>query len=122
MNNKYKLAEDINLKVNTSVTYCSDAKQYNVPEFWTEAGKFGDCEDYTLLKRDLLLKENWPANKLFIACCWVETGGYLCVLMVDTNKGIFILDNRYNWPTPPTQLPYTWDKCEREGIWCELSF
>lgn len=122
MNNMYKLAEDINFKVNASVTYCSDIKQYNMPEFWIEAGKFGDCEDYALLKRALLLKANWPTDKLFLTCCWCEDNQYHCVLMVDTNKGIFILDNRYQWPMIPTQLPYTWDKCEQEGNWCVLSF
>lgn len=122
MCNMYKLAEDINFKVNNEVTYCSDIKQYNIPEFWIEAGKFGDCEDYALLKRNLLLKANWPKDKLFLTCCWDETNSYHCVLMVDTDKGVFILDNRYPWPTMPTQLPYTWDKCEKEGLWCELSF
>lgn len=85
MNNMYKLAEDINFKVNASVTYCSDIKQYNMPEFWIEANSFGDCEDYALLKRALLLKANWPKDKLFLTCCWDETNQYHCVLMVDTN-------------------------------------
>lgn len=55
--NNYSLAERINLQVNASVSYKTDLEQYGVPEFWTEAGTFGDCEDYALLKRAYLLEQ-----------------------------------------------------------------
>lgn len=120
--NNYALAERINSDVNARVTYKSDLQQFGVPEFWQEAGRFGDCEDYALLKRALLLKSGWPQDKLFLSCCWVETGEYHCVLIVDTDKGFFVLDNRYQWPMPPKSLPYKWDKALKGKSWCELSF
>ena len=46
MTNSYKLASRINSDVNASVKYKTDLGQYGVPEFWTVAGKYGDCEDY----------------------------------------------------------------------------
>jgi predicted transglutaminase-like cysteine proteinase len=120
--NSYSLAARINSDVNARVTYSTDLQQFGVPEFWQEAGKFGDCEDYALLKRALLLKDGWPHDKLFLACCWVETGEYHCVLIVDTDKGFFVLDNRYQWLMQPKPLPYHWDKALKGGEWCELSF
>ena len=52
-----------------------------------------------------LIKENTTA--------W-EPGVYHCVLLVDTDKGFYILDNRYVWPMTPKSLPYKWDKALRE--------
>lgn len=121
--NNYNVAQRINSQVNASVTYKTDLAQFEVPEFWQEAGKFGDCEDYALLKRALLLEQGWSSDKLNLCCCWVETGGYHCVLLVDTDKGFYILDNRYDWPMTPKSLPYKWDKAlQEDGKWYELSF
>lgn len=124
MTNSYKLAERINSDVNASVTWMSDSEQFGVPEFWTEAGKFGDCEDYALLKRQVLLKSGFERKDLHLACCWNETGDYHCVLLCNTDKGWFVLDNRYTWPMPPKSLPYKWDKAldEVDGKWYVLSF
>ncbi len=68
MTNSYKLAERINSDVNASVSYKTDLEQYSKPEYWVEAGTFGDCEDYALLKRALLLNAGWPQDKQFLAC------------------------------------------------------
>lgn len=120
---KYQLANGINSQVNNAVTYKTDLNQYSKPEHWCTAGKFGDCEDYALLKRAYLLEQGANPDDLYLACCWVETGGYHCVLLVDTDKGFYILDNRYAWPMTPKSLPYKWDKALREdGKWYELSF
>jgi len=124
MTNSYKLAERINSQVNASVTWMSDSEQFGVPEFWVEANTFGDCEDYALLKRESLLKAGFDRKDLHLACCWDETGAYHCVLLCNTDKGWFVLDNRYTWPMPPKSLPYKWDKAldEVDGKWYELSF
>jgi len=89
--NSYSIAERINSDVNASVTYKTDLEQYAKPEFWTEAGKFGDCEDYALLKRAYLLEQGWPIDKLNLCCCWCnhlrKTGnrfkGWLCYWGID---------------------------------------
>lgn len=124
MMNSYKIVERINLDVNALVTYKTDSQQFCVPEFWTEAGKFGDCEDYALLKRQLLLDAGFARKDLHLACCWCETGEYHAVLLCNTSKGWFVLDNRYTWPMSPKSLPYKWDKAldEVDGKWYVLSF
>jgi predicted transglutaminase-like cysteine proteinase len=54
---------------------------------------------------------------------WLEPGEYHAVLLCNTSKGWFVLDNRYNWPMTPKSLPYRWDKAldEVDGKWYEFS-
>jgi predicted transglutaminase-like cysteine proteinase len=122
--NSYSLAERINSQVNASVSYKTDLEQYSTPEFWNEAGKFGDCEDYALLKRAYLLEQGFNRADLHLSTCWDETDTYHCVLLANTDKGWFVLDNRYPFPMPPKSLLYRWDKAlnEETGKWYELSF
>lgn len=123
--NSYSLAERINSQVNESVQYKTDLEQYSKPEFWVEADTFGDCEDYALLKRAYLLEQGFERKNLHLACCLCENNlGYHCVLLANTDKGWFVLDNRYTWPMTPKALPYKWDKAldEVDGKWYELSF
>lgn len=124
MTNSYKLAERINSDVNASVKYKTDLEQYSTPEFWVEADTLGDCEDYALLKRQVLLKSDFRPKDLHLACCWVETGEYHCVLLCRTDKGWFVLDNRHALPMIPKSLKYAWDKAldEVDGKWYALSF
>jgi predicted transglutaminase-like cysteine proteinase len=126
--NSYSLAERINSDVNARVTYKSDLEQFGVPEFWQEAGKFGDCEDYALLKRELLKKQGFDAEKIHLATCWINvkainTGH--CVLIVETEKGQFILDNNLKDPVPlnfqTADYKYLWNIIERGGKWYEFS-
>ena len=65
--NNYNIAERINSDVNARVTYKSDLQQFDTPEFWKEAGAFGDCEDYALLKRHRLIESGF-AHKDEIGC------------------------------------------------------
>ena len=123
MMNSYSIVESINSKVNASVQYKTDLEQYSTPDYWVEAGMFGDCEDYVFCKCELLLNAGFERKDLHLACCWVETGDYHAVLLCNTSKGWFVLDNRYTWPMTPKSLPYRWDKALREdGKWYAISF
>ena len=126
--NSYSIAERINSQVNASVSYKTDLEQYDKPEFWVEANTFGDCEDYALLKRAYLLEQGFDADKIHLATCWinvraVDTGH--CVLIVETDKGQFILDNNLKDPVPlnfqTVDYRYIWNIIERGGKWYEFS-
>ena len=126
--NNYNAAQRINSQVNASVTYKTDLAQFEVPEFWQEAGKFGDCEDYALLKRALLKEQGFDAEKIHLATCWInvkadDTGH--CVLIVETDKGQFVLDNNLKDPVPlnfeAVGYKYLWNIIERGGKWYEFS-
>ena len=124
MTNSYKIAERINSDVNASVTYKTDLEQYSRPEFWCEARSgFDDC-DVTIFCALNHVTTNFARKDLHLACCWCETGEYHAVLLCNTSKGWFVLDNRYTWPMSPKSLPYRWDKAldEVDGKWYELSF
>ncbi len=121
MNNKYCVAESINSKVNAETTYSTDADNYGEMEYWTEALNKGDCEDYALKKRAMLLEMGWGLDSLLLCTCKTETGEGHCVLWVDTDKGGYILDNRYHWPMSPSALPYEWQYIMKGGKWHELS-
>ena len=120
MTNSYKLAERINNTVNTSVTYKTDLEQYSKPDNWCLPSDFGDCEDYALLKRKLLLEQGWQNDKLGLCVCYTQSGEGHCVLWVDTDKGSFILDNNYAFPVKPSELPYRWESMLCDGVWQQL--
>jgi len=119
--NKYDVAAKIHRDVNKSVEYKKDLEQYSLPDYWTIAGKYGDCEDYALLKRARLLEIGWDSDKLGLCICFTETNEGHCVLYVNTDKGAFILDNRYSNPATPSLLPYKWDSMLCNGKWYQLS-
>ena len=112
----WKTITNINRQVNFAIEYLSDQENYGVSDYWTipKNGK-GDCDDYTCMKQDLLNQKGIPS---FIATCWVEIGGYHAVLLVDTDRGTFVLDNRQKAVWGYDDLPYKWHKRECEdGQW-----
>jgi predicted transglutaminase-like cysteine proteinase len=54
----------------------------------------GDCEDYVLLKRRMLMQAGWPRQALLITVVRDKQGDGHAVLTVKTDKGEFILDNQ----------------------------
>ena len=119
--NKYEVAESIHRKANFDTQYISDQLQYGVPEFWTIARQFGDCEDYALLKRKMLIDAGFDRDKIHLCTCYVGGQGH-CVLLVETDKGNYILDNNQSEPVQPNFLSYKWDKIQKGDKWYELSF
>ena len=118
--NSYAIALQVHNKVNSETSYRSDLLQYGVSEFWIVADKFGDCEDYALAKRNALLNAGWPKDKLGLCVCYTASNEGHCVLWVDTDKGSFILDNNYDFPMKPSELPYRWESMLCDGVWQQL--
>ena len=127
--NSYSIVESINRKVNASVSYMSDSEQFGVPECWSEARSgFDDCDGYALLKRAMLKEQGFDEDKIHIATCWInvkadDTGH--CVLIVETDKGQFVLDNNLKDPVSlnfqAADYKYIWNIIERGGKWYEFS-
>jgi predicted transglutaminase-like cysteine proteinase len=55
---------------------------------------YGDCEDYVLLKRRMLMQAGWPRQALLITVVRDHNDEGHAVLTVKTDKGEFILDNQ----------------------------
>jgi predicted transglutaminase-like cysteine proteinase len=85
----------INRHVNKSIKPMTDLEHWGTVERWSYPDDgIGDCEDYVLLKRRLLLQAGWPREALLITVVRDKRGDGHAVLTVRTNKGEFILDNQ----------------------------
>ncbi len=83
---------DINASVNRSIRP-TDERQGDV---WQVNVKAGDCEDFALTKRDHLIAMGWSSKALRIAVTKTPAGKGHAVLVVKTDRGDLVLDNRTN--------------------------
>jgi predicted transglutaminase-like cysteine proteinase len=85
----------VNREVNRAIKPETDIEHYGIEDYWTlpRDGK-GDCEDYALLKRHILLAMGWPSSALLMTVVRIENGEGHAVLSAKTRSGDFILDNR----------------------------
>jgi predicted transglutaminase-like cysteine proteinase len=85
----------VNLWVNTHIKPMTDLEHYGVVEKWAYPDDgYGDCEDYVLLKRRMLMQAGWPREALLITVVRDKNGDGHAVLTVKTDKGEFVLDNQ----------------------------
>lgn len=85
----------VNDRVNEAVIPVTDADLYGRVEVWAfPTGGKGDCEDYVLMKRRMLMDAGWPASALLITVVRDRKGDGHAVLMVKTDRGDFVLDNQ----------------------------
>lgn len=86
--------DEINRRVNIVIAPATDQELYGIAEHWTLPVDRGDCEDYALLKRQILLQRGWPSSALLMTVVRDERGDGHAVLTVRTTQGDFILDNK----------------------------
>jgi predicted transglutaminase-like cysteine proteinase len=85
---------DVNNLVNTMVTPRTDQEIWGIEERWSyPVNGIGDCEDYVLEKRRLLMKAGMPAGNLMITVVRQPNGDGHAVLTARTSLGDFVLDN-----------------------------
>ena len=85
----------INDLVNDKIKPVTDLEHWGVAERWNYPDDgYGDCEDYVLLKRRMLMQAGWPRQALLITVVRDKQGDGHAVLTVKTDKGEFILDNQ----------------------------
>lgn len=97
----------VNRQVNAEIKPMTDREQYGVEDFWTlpRSGK-GDCEDYALLKRQILIRAGWPASALLMTVVFDERNEGHAVLTARTADGDFILDNKVDTIKLWSKTPY----------------
>jgi predicted transglutaminase-like cysteine proteinase len=89
--------KEINRAVNRSVRPMTDMQHWGVEDHWDLAEDgYGDCEDYQLLKRKLLVDAGVPRRALLMTVAWDSDHQGHALLMVRTNVGDLILDNERN--------------------------
>jgi predicted transglutaminase-like cysteine proteinase len=85
----------INTWVNENVKPMTDMDHWGVVEKWSYPDDgYGDCEDYALLKRRMLMEAGWPREALLMTVVREKYGNGHAVLTVKTDKGEFVLDNQ----------------------------
>lgn len=98
--------DDVNRRVNKAIAPATDLEVYGVNEYWTMPRTRGDCEDYALLKRHILIKKGWPVSSLLMTVVRDEKGEGHAVLTARTVQGDFILDNKTDGVHVWSQTPY----------------
>lgn len=93
---KWAAVNSVNAKVNRSIKPVSDMESRGVPEYWANGGSQGDCEDYALKKRSLLLSRGFKPSQLPLVKTRLPHGEAHIVLVVRTTDGDFVLDNLRN--------------------------
>ena len=91
----WKDLQRINLWVNTNVKPMTDMDHWGVVERWNYPDDgYGDCEDYVLQKRKMLMQAGWPREALLMTVVRDQHGDGHAILTVKTDKGEYILDNQ----------------------------
>ena len=85
----------VNAWANNAIKPMTDLDHWGVVEKWSYPDDgYGDCEDYVLLKRRMLLQAGWPREALLITVVRDKKGDGHSVLTVKTDRGEYILDNQ----------------------------
>jgi predicted transglutaminase-like cysteine proteinase len=121
---KFRELDQVNTAVNTSIQPVTDLELYGKVEVWTyPTNKKGDCEDYVLLKRRILMERGWPESTLLITVVRDEDNEGHAVLTVRTDKGDFVLDNKRRDIVRFADTAYTYIKRQSERnplVWISL--
>lgn len=111
----WKTIVALNGRVNREIEAVIDQDHWGVVDRWDlpEDGK-GDCEDYALLKRKRLVEAGVPRRAMLMTVVIDEENAGHAVLMIRTDRGDYILDNKRNAVLPWNQTGYVYVKRESQ--------
>lgn len=115
-----KELEGINTKVNRSIRPVSDSSDDDV---WQADVSTGDCEDFALTKRRLLIAAGWSSKTLRVAVARTASGEGHAVLVIKTTQGDLVLDNRTNAIRTWNRTGLLWEKIQSEDnpkVWYSI--
>lgn len=114
----------VNRWVNETIKPMTDQEHWGVIERWSyPTDGYGDCEDYVLLKRKMLIEAGWPREALLITVVRDKKGDGHAVLTVKSDKGEFILDNQSESVLPWHETGYRFVKRQSQAdqnVWVAL--
>ena len=109
------LIQRVNKQVNNTIVQRTDAEIYQTEDLWTlPYNGEGDCEDFQLLKRHILVKKGLPARAMRMTVVVDEKGEGHAVLTILTSQGDYILDNKTDKIVTVGQSPYRFVKRESQ--------
>jgi predicted transglutaminase-like cysteine proteinase len=119
----WKTIVSVNQRVNSTVKAVTDADHFGVVDVWgfPDDGR-GDCEDFQLLKRRILAESGLPRRAMRMTVVIDELGEGHAVLVVRTNRGDYVLDNKTNAVLPWSRTGYVYIKRESQDTvgWVSL--
>jgi predicted transglutaminase-like cysteine proteinase len=114
----------VNHWVNEKIKPMTDMEHWGVIEKWSlPTDGYGDCEDYVLLKRKMLMDAGWPREALLITVVRDKMGEGHAVLTVKSDKGEFVLDNQNESVLAWTETGYRFIKRQSQSdpnVWVSL--
>jgi len=114
----------INRWVNTTVKPMTDMDHWGVVERWNYPDDgYGDCEDYVLAKRKMLMQAGWPREALLMTVVRDKNSDGHAILTVKTDKGEYVLDNQTDDILPWTDTGYRFVKRQSQSdpnVWVSL--
>ena len=114
----------VNTWVNNTIKPMTDLDHWGVVEKWSYPDDgYGDCEDYVLLKRRMLIDAGWPREALLITVVRDSKGDGHAVLTVKTDRGELILDNQNPAILPWYETGYRFVKRQSQSnpnVWIAL--
>lgn len=120
---KRRELEQVNRYVNRKISPVTDLDLYGKVEVWTYPAGKGDCEDYVLLKRRMLIRRGWPESTLLITVVRDENNEGHAVLTARTDVGDLVLDNKRQEILRWTDTRYTFIKQQSDRnplVWTSL--
>jgi predicted transglutaminase-like cysteine proteinase len=114
----------INAWVNKNIDPIADADHWGSVDRWDyPSDGQGDCEDFALLKRRMLIEEGFPRQALLLTVVKEKNGEGHSVLTVKTSRGEFVLDNLSDEMRPWTRVPYRFVKRQsqrNQNVWVAI--
>ena len=124
----FNILDKINYRINLSIHSVSDAENYAMDDYWVAPGTGpsarGDCEDFALQKRRELISAGIDPNALSLALVRTRAGENHAVLIVASDQGDYVLDNRTDDVKLWNEVPYQWISRQAPGgtlAWVDLS-
>jgi predicted transglutaminase-like cysteine proteinase len=107
----FRQIDRVNKWVNAKIEPITDWDHWHVVDKWDYPldGK-GDCEDYALFKRRLLISLGFPRQALLMTVVKDASNEGHAILTVKTNHGEFVLDNLTDTIKPWNAAPYRFVK------------
>jgi predicted transglutaminase-like cysteine proteinase len=118
------LIDMVNRRVNRQLQPKSDHDHWSLVDRWDlPSDGMGDCEDYALLKRKLLIDSGIPRQALLMTIVRDEMNEGHAVLTVKTTRGEFVLDNMNDELKIWSRTPYRFVKRqsqEDQNVWVAI--
>lgn len=93
---------NVNAHVNSSMIARADKGS----DRWSVGGRYGDCEDYAMTKRAMLIAAGWPSSALSLTVVKTSWGEGHAILSVHTSGGTLVLDNLSHQVKSLKKVPY----------------